>query len=284
MDRVIRLRALAARYKYPIAVVMSNYTSAADRASGYTHGYAMALRDGAWPAEWGPENVDYPETPDVFEEADATAPLVMMDNLDGLSTCRIVRDLYLTDHGWGAYLAGRVPTVSAIPAAMEYGTDVWVQAYSSTPNTYVFETPAASSGWFLPSTGQWFLAFTGLGGLDPDQLETVTEDGRVKTFTWHFASASAKQDCLDRFCDYFSSWSNPILSRYVDGGRIASTTFYLPWQGQMDWYLWACDEATSEGTGAVVLLTATDVRLGYMPKTTGEGSTNGYTARPVIAF
>ena len=81
--------------KWPQAVIFSNYTSAEDRAAGFTHGYAMALKDAAWPTTWAPENEvethpDYPEAPNLFESVSASAPLQMMENLSGLSTCRVL--------------------------------------------------------------------------------------------------------------------------------------------------------------------------------------------------
>ena len=65
---------------------------------------------------------------------------------------------------------------------------------------------------------------------------------------------------------------------------MVSTVFYLPNNGQLDWYLWACDEATSDGTAAVVYLNSTDIVFKYMPKQTGEYTNNGYAARSILAF
>ena len=65
---------------------------------------------------------------------------------------------------------------------------------------------------------------------------------------------------------------------------MVGTVFYLPRNGLMDWYLWACGEATSEGTATVVYLNSTDIVFKYMAKQTGESSTNGYAARSILAF
>lgn len=53
--------------EYPVAIIFSNYTSLADRQKGFVHGYAMALRDAAWPTAWGPDYNDYQEAPNLFE-------------------------------------------------------------------------------------------------------------------------------------------------------------------------------------------------------------------------
>lgn len=281
--------------KWPQAVIFSNYTSPEDRAAGYTHGYAMALRDAAWPTAWAPESEvserpDYPETDNVFESLTESAPLMMMENLAGLTTCTILNGIYLSDYTQGNYygMPGYAHTGSraAIPCAMRYGREDWVYAYSSTQNISEFEAPEGTSGWFLPSVGQWYLCLANLAGIDPNDLELTTSGGQVTELAWRFGSSSERQGYLDAFSRYFSSDSyyNPILTRYVSSGRMVSTLFYLPYNGQMDWYLWACDEATSDGTAAVVYLNSTDIVFKYVPKQTGEDTENGYAARSILAF
>ena len=281
--------------KWPLAVVFSNYTSAADRAAGYTHGYAMALRDAAWPTAWAPEsevqdNPDYPEATNVFESTYPSAVLQMMDNIDGLSTCAVLNDLYLKDYAQGNFygMEGFVNTRkrAAIPCAMRYGKEDWVLAYSGTENIAPFEAPDNTSGWFLPSVGQWYLCLSNLGGIDPNDLIMSISGDSVVELAWRFGSSSERQGYLNRFTRYFnsSSYYNPVLDRYVRDGRMVATTFYLPYNGQMDWYLWACDEATSDGTAVTVFLNSTDIVFNYVPKMTGESSSNGYAARSILAF
>lgn len=107
---------------------------------------------------------------------------------------------------------------------------------------------------------------------------------QVTELAWRFGSSSERQGYLDNFSRYFSSYTNQVLGRYVQSGRMVSTLFYLPNNGQLDWYLWACDEATSDGTAAVVYLNSTDIVFKYMPKQTGEYTNNGYAARSILAF
>ena len=284
--------------KWPQAVVFSNYTSAADRASGYKHGYAMALRDAAWPTPWATQwivdqNLYYPDavSPKTFESIAGSATLTMLENIEGLSICTALESAYL--HGYvlnfGEYVqeSGRwvyYRKQAAIACAMDYGSENWKNNYSSTPNISAFEAPGNTSGWFLPSTGQWFLCFTNLAGLDPNELEIVSSGGSVTGLAWKFNSSSARQTYLDAFSNYFSSYSNQILGQYESSGRMVSTTFYLPYNGQMDWYLWACDEADKEGNACVVLLDSKDIIFTYIDKTSGEGSSNGYAARSILAF
>ena len=281
--------------KWPQAVIFSNYTSASDRAAGYTHGYAMALRDAAWPTAWAPEsevlyNPDYPETPNVFESIMGSAPLQMMENIEGLTTCTTLNELYLSDYAQGNFygMEGFVPTGrrAAIPCAMRYGKEDWAMAYTGTENIAPFEAPANTSGWFLPSMGQWYLCLANLAGIDPNDLVMTTSGDSVLELAWKFSSSQERQAYLNKFTNYFNSnaYYNPVLGQYVSEGRMVATVFYLPRNGQMDWYLWACDEATSGGTATVVYLNSTDIVFKYVPKQTGDYSTNGYAARSILAF
>lgn len=268
--------------KYPVALVFSNYTSAADREKGYKHGYAVALRDAAWPTPWGPDNADYPEAANLFEHIDATAPLTMMNNLDGLTTCKTLNDNYLHDYTYANYYQHNGKK-AAIPLAMEYGTYWWQYAYNDIP---AVPTPAGTSGWYLPSVGQWFLMFANLSGLDPNKLQMARDyyTGNIYSMSWLFNSASEKANYLKTFTNYFSSDYNPILGQYYSEGRIPQSTFYLPADGQIDWYLWACDEAKSDGSACCVRLTRTEIGFTYLDKRQGTTSNNGYAARSVIAF
>lgn len=269
--------------KYPVAVIFSNYTSATDRQRGYTHGYAMALRDAAWPTPWCPagELGDYPETENVFEHVSATAPLSMMKNLDGLTTCQTLNSKYLKDYNYDNYLHHYSTKQAAIPHAMEYGDANWKEAFGE--QTLV-PAPSGTSGWYLPSIGQWFLMLANLSGLNPNNL-VMTKDGsgNVYSFSWLFSSATEKKAYLEKFQNYFDDYSNSILGQYHNDGRIPDVTFYVPTDGQIDWYLWACDEAKS-GYACCVRLLNSEIGFTYIGKTSGENASNGYAARSVIAF
>lgn len=268
--------------KFPVALIFSNYTSPADRAKGFKHGYAVGLRDAAWPTPWGPDNTDYPETDNLFEHINATAPLTMMNDLDGLSTCQTLNEKYLKDHTYDNYY-NHGGSKAAIPLAMEYGDAGWQYAFDPVPPV---PTPSGTSGWYLPSVGQWFLMFANLSGLDPNKLQIARDyySGNVYSLSWLFSSANEKNNYLRAFTNYFSSSSNPILGQYYNDGRIPQSVFYLPSGGQIDWHLWACDEAKSDGAACCVRLTQTEIGFTYLDKRQGTYSQNGYAARPVIAF
>lgn len=268
--------------KVPVALVFSNYTSPADRAKGYTHGYAIALRDAAWPTPWGPSNTDYPEADNLFEHIGVTAPLTMMNNLDGLTTSNTLYEKYLKGYGWNEHYDNH-KTTAAITVAKEYGGSAWRRAYTDV--TVGVPTPSTTSGWYLPSLGQWFLMFANLSGLDPNQLCFSQDSGNnIYSLSWLFHSAEEKNSYLSKFKNYFDTYSNTTLSRYYSEGRIPQSVFYLPSNFQIPWYLWACNEAKSDGTACCVRITETEIGFTYLGKTEGGQTDNGYAARAVIAF
>ncbi|MGP1476766.1 MAG: hypothetical protein ACTTJK_04810 [Phocaeicola sp.] len=268
--------------KFPVALVFSNYTSEKDRQNGFKHGYAMALRDAAWPTAWGPEDTDYPETPNLFDDIQTSAPLAMMNNLDGYTTCKMLNDKYLKDYTWENHYANHVNT-AAIPTAMEYGTAGWRQAFTDVQVDV--PTPTNTSGWYLPSTGQWFLMFLNLAGLNANNIHFGTDSyGKIYTMGWSFSTAEEKQSYLNLFAKYFSTTNNPVLKWYEDSHIIPQSGFYLPYNGQIDWYEWCCDEASSDGQACVLRLDATQIYFTKLWKTSGGDQQNGYAARPVIAF
>lgn len=269
--------------KYPVALVFSNYTSPTDRKKGYTHGYAVGLRDAAWPTPWGPDNRDYPEAPNLFDHIDATAPLTMMNNLDGLSLCQTLNERYLKNYTYENYF-NHGGSKAAIPLAMEYGGAGWEYAYDPIP---LVPTPPHTSGWYLPSIGQWFLMFANLSGLDPNELQIARDaGGNVYSLSWLFSSAKEKNKYLKNFTKCFDTYFNPILGQYRDDGRIPESAFYLPTDdGRTNWwYLWACDEAKSDGSACCVRLAQTEIDFTYLGKRNGTDENNGYAARSVIAF
>ncbi len=217
----------------------------------------------------------------MFEYIDATASLTMMKNLDGLTTCQNLNARYLSSYNYDNYY-NHGGKKAAIPLAMEYGGQWWQYAY---PSQSAVPVPTGTSGWHLPSIGQWFMMFTNLTGLNPNDLIKGTDSyGQVYTLSWTFSSATEKRKYLDKFTRYFDSNSNPILKEYYNSHRIPEVTFYLPADGQSDWYLWACDEAKSDGSAYCVHLSQTAISFTYLDKRPGENSLNGYAARSVIAF
>lgn len=168
--------------KTPVAVVFSTTPSEADKAMGYTHGYAIALKNATQKVAWA-----------VTPSGEQTGHYTSSDSLgyqtdkDGLSHTR-----YLVEQGAGFY--------PAADAAVSYNVDA----------------PENSSGWYLPSSGQWYDIVVNLGGLDSQMPVTGKTEGY-----WNKAS------------DVNSSVRN-----INDHLKVAGTDLYEPISVPSGDYLW----------------------------------------------
>lgn len=122
--------------KTPIGIVFSTTPTEADQAQGFTHGYAIALHD-AGTAAWSTQGSENESGISISSENDAD----------------------LNDREGRTHTATLLATPDIHPAAVMAG------AFSATPQ--------GTSGWFIPSTGQWLDICHNLGGLD---LTAVTRD------------------------------------------------------------------------------------------------------------
>lgn len=120
--------------RHPIALIFMNYTSDIDSRDGYYHGYAMALKY-LKGLTWQKVASDTP-LPNMASQYDALAA-----DLDGRNQC--LRYLDSED----------------FPAAYA--------AMHSYPET----APSTTSGWYLPSAGQWYRLCVDIGGA-PDTHST----------------------------------------------------------------------------------------------------------------
>ena len=126
--------------KTPIAIIFSTETSATDRALGWNY-YAMALKnvhDGGDIGKylWQNEKSDVLEIPNIYITDDASI-LAMISENDGYT-----HTTYLNSPDYPAGYAARTIFASQV-----------------TP-------PANTSGWFLPSIGQWYSIFVNLAGMN----------------------------------------------------------------------------------------------------------------------
>ena len=130
-----------------IGVIFSNSTSNIDKGHNWTHGYAMALQNaGSATAtyQWYTSESSNPTGSSVI-----TANQIMSDK-DGYTYTS-----YIQTSGYTAGIAARSYT-----------------AKDKSGNTLA--TPSCSSGWYLPSSGQWYDICANLGGM-------VTASGKAYT-------------------------------------------------------------------------------------------------------
>jgi len=112
--------------KTVIGVIFSNSTSTTDKSHGWTHGYAMAIKDAASGVNWGAYGVDTP------------LPNLGISDMDGYTNTQIIKN----------YTTLSTSNYPAFYYALNYGV----------------AAPGSSSGWFLPSCGQWYQIAITLGG------------------------------------------------------------------------------------------------------------------------
>ena len=173
--------------KTPVAIVFATTTSAADQASGYTHGYAIALRD-AGKTAWTTEASENESGVSISSEGDAD-----LNDRDGLTH-----------------------TTTLLTNADIHPAATMAHDYANAPQ--------GTSGWFLPATGQWIDAFHALGNLDDSTLErdangipTWSQEASaqaIAAFNTRLATAgSGNYDALNQTY-YWTSSERSVASAY----------------------------------------------------------------------
>lgn len=127
------------------------------------HGLVMALTNASEGCRWG----EYPKdensgggTGDPFKE-NTDQLQKQYSNIDGYGETRWIIDTYNS----GTTLRD---TYSAFYHASRYGT--------ADSNTDKYATPSNTTGWFIPSMGQWWDILSNLGGIDLSTYQNKTDD------------------------------------------------------------------------------------------------------------
>ncbi|BCS86154.1 hypothetical protein prwr041_20470 [Prevotella herbatica] len=135
--------------KTPVAIVFSTTTSAADQAKGFRHGYAMALQNAGNSTaayQWYTSNSGNP-TGSFF----TTAAQIMADK-DGLSH------------------TGTIQTTG-------YAAGIAAKGYIAKDKSGNNIALSGTSGWYLPSIGQWYDICVNLGGTVSSSGVSYTNTG-----------------------------------------------------------------------------------------------------------
>ena len=181
--------------KTPIAVIFSNMTSTTDKGHGWTHGYAMALKNASTSAAWDTKNGTVIPNP-TGTYITTTAQLIA--DKDGYTKTTMILNSITNP---SAYF-------SAAYAA--------VTTYKSTVTT-----PSNTSGWYLPSSGQWYDILVNLGKMSATGYTDATG-----WLYWY----SQVQTCANNINSYLT----PLTSGTYD-------TF--PWGSSTDY--WSSSEFSS---------------------------------------
>ena len=133
-----------------VGVIFSLTTSNADQALGYTHGYAVALKDASTSAKWSSQtSLADPGVVDLsfpYQNTMAQAELIIRGDLNGRANTANATYVGTTN-------------AEAFYAAKNYSADV---------------SGFANSGWFLPSIGQLWAMCKELGGMNESQIGNST--------------------------------------------------------------------------------------------------------------
>ncbi len=192
---------------HPIGVIFSNQTSAIDKAHGWTHGYAMALTNAAtnytatntciWSSAANAENgITYHDNVAnqdyKYEDFGTEYYTTFITNKDGYSENQVIVNK-------GGYTTSSPLTYPAIYYALNY-------AASSTTYT----APTGSSGWYLPSIGQWYDIYVNLGGIKSAPANPIQE-GYCEWNDVSSCAAISINNYLKAITVYNNTYSSPDL-------------------------------------------------------------------------
>jgi hypothetical protein len=228
--------------KTAIGVVFSNAISAADSVNGWTHGYAMALTNAQSTGgiTWAP--TAYQSTSEFGASNYVNTVALMESDMDGYSHSQTIKSKAGSSLSSSYY--------SPFYYALNYGT-------ASIGGTK-YAAPSGTSGWYLPSEGQWYSIIKNLGG-----ITRVIDVNNITSGYWTSNAAFTSATAINTYLNAVSGETIDVSS--PSGGR---------------WY-WSSSEWTTStacvmsfGSDGVLRLTASD-----------KSSTSTISrVRPALAF
>lgn len=128
------------------------------------HGLVMALTNASDDCRWGNESKDENSSGNTGEPFKANTDQLkkQYENVNGYAETHWIIDTYKSD---GTVLKD---TYTAFYHANRYGT--------TDSGTAQYAAPANTTGWFIPSMGQWWDILSGLGGVDLNSYKESTDD------------------------------------------------------------------------------------------------------------
>ncbi|WP_081618607.1 fimbrillin family protein [Segatella paludivivens] len=187
--------------KVPIAIIFSNITSEKDKKYGFTHGYAMALNNTNAPNCWS------------LSQGSSDNMTIESSNLQ-------------TDYdGYDHFLH-----ISTNKGALVYSATNYPAFYDA--RNYNVVAPSNSSGWYLPSVGQWFLFISNIGKSSDVTYNFDNQTGSYNIYWTNYASISfiiesvVKNTNSDTFVGYWYWCSSEQNSNYGSLTNISSNSVY----------------------------------------------------------
>ena len=254
---------------YPIAVIFSNSTSEADKAKGYTHGYAMALVQAGPACAWATSSAKGVNAP--VQDKFLTNIADIKADMNGLSETNEV--LALSDAKTADELKTNYPSFYY---ATHFGTED-VNVYGATSGgTSALKAPDNVSPWYLGSIGQYYLVAKNLGGSSMNGETDASWQTGGSTY-WYIGSTSIAN----------AAGVSTHITAAAEAMTKAGVTAYTPREitcnsSYTTWY-WTSSEF-SAGHGFYVLWRANgDFSLfGNLDKSYVNDGNRG--VRPVLAF
>ena len=249
---------------YPIGVVFSGTTSANDKARGWTHGYAIALTNASTNTTtktciWGPEATENTNT---FTDSYGTYTYNWY-NGEYYSSFITDKDGYCETQ---TIKRNHPSTLQTSYPAFYYALN-----YAASGTTYA--APSGSSGWFLPSIGQWYDIFANLGGITSASIHS-SEPGYCYWNGVSSSAASSINSYLNKITAYNKSYSSPDLfsnSRMPYGDKAGNH------DGE---YYWSSSEYDSTFVGHAIFIEDDNLYLYYYH----SKATYFFRVRCAIAF
>jgi len=228
--------------KTVIGIIFSNTTSSTDKSHGWTHGYAMALQNA------GSETATYQ-----WYTSDSGNPT--RTYITGADNIMSDKDGY---------------THSECLQTTGYAAGIAAKGYMAKDrNGNTVATPSGTSGWYLPSIGQWYDICASLGGM-------VSASGKAYTYTndkdwirWYNGDTSGDINNYSNLC---ASSINFYQNALKDKG------YSICQFSNNDEYYWCSCEYNSSWAFCVYFSSNSRVGLG------GNNKTYSHRVRPVIAF
>ncbi len=185
-----------------IGVVFDTSTSSIDQGYGWTHGYAMALTNASTGGNWSTSSTkdEVGATFGSFTYTDyAGRYTTFITNKEGYSETHAIANKYYftlqSDH-------------PAFWYALNYGTiNIGGVQYAA---------PNESSGWYLPSVGQWWNIAINLGGMSTTPAYPVPTDNSTGYCNWNNSNVANGTICSTNMNNYFTTIINYKLDNKPD--------------------------------------------------------------------
>ena len=227
--------------KTPVAIVFSTTTSTADQAKGFVHGYAMALQNAGTSTttyQWYTSNSGNPTGSSI-----TTAAQIIADK-DGLSHTGTIQTT-----GYAAGIAAK-----GYIAKDKSGNSVYLNG---------------TSGWYLPSIGQWYDICVNLGGMVTSSgvAYTSTSTGWLRWYSGDESPNSGKN---------YSSLCASAISTYLN--VLKTNGYSVDLLTNSDEVYWTSSENPPTYAYLVNFRSSGSMHLD------SYGKSNPYRVRPVLAF